>query len=137
MCSRFYLVPLSNGTGLPKGRELADLYQSQLDPFLAGSNSLKGYTKQAKTNRKSFELAITTSWFLIGEVVKVVKALEDVGPSIHKDWSRGTKVFDGGSIGLKGGIEVVEVVVKWNDGGRGGICEGIEVIGGKRPSCTL
>ncbi|GJT39937.1 zinc knuckle CX2CX4HX4C containing protein [Tanacetum coccineum] len=52
--------------------------------------------------------------------------LSNEGPSIHKDWSRGTKVFDGESIGLKGGIEVVEVVVKWNDGGRGGICEGIE-----------
>ncbi|GJV85594.1 hypothetical protein Tco_1525492 [Tanacetum coccineum] len=39
------------------------------------------------------------------------------GPSIHKDWSRGTKVFDGESIGLKGGIVVVEVVVKWDDGG--------------------
>ncbi|GKD22780.1 hypothetical protein Tco_1224483 [Tanacetum coccineum] len=59
------------------------------------------------------------------------------GPSIHKDWSRGTKVFDGESIGLKGGIVVVEVVVKWNDSGWGGICEGIKVKGGKRLSCTL
>nr|GEZ88240.1 phytochrome B [Tanacetum cinerariifolium] len=40
----------------------------------------------------------------------------DEGPSSHKDWSRGTKVFNGGSIGLKGDIVVVEVVVKWNDG---------------------
>ncbi|GJX51910.1 hypothetical protein Tco_0280279, partial [Tanacetum coccineum] len=53
----------------------------------------------------------------------------DEGPSIYKDWSRGTKVIDGGSIGLKGGINVIEVVVKWNDGGRVGICEGIEVKG--------
>ncbi|GKD00972.1 hypothetical protein Tco_1171246, partial [Tanacetum coccineum] len=59
------------------------------------------------------------------------------GPSIHKDWSRGTNVFDGESIGLKGGIVVVEVVVKWNDSGWGSICEGIQVKGGKRLSCTL
>nr|GEV09729.1 hypothetical protein [Tanacetum cinerariifolium] len=52
----------------------------------------------------------------------------DEGPSIHKDWLRGTKVFDGGSIGLKGGIGVVEVVVKWSDGGRGGLYEEIEFL---------
>ncbi|GKG46730.1 hypothetical protein Tco_0501576, partial [Tanacetum coccineum] len=33
--------------------------------------------------------------------------------------SRGIKVFDGGSMGLKGGMAVVGVVVKWNDGGIG------------------
>nr|GEV13202.1 hypothetical protein [Tanacetum cinerariifolium] len=32
---------------------------------------------------------------------------------------------------------VVEVVVKWSDGGRGGICEGMVVKRGKRLSCTL
>ncbi|GJZ02112.1 hypothetical protein Tco_0520073, partial [Tanacetum coccineum] len=63
-------------------------------------------------------------------------SVSDEGPSIHKDRSRGTKVFDGRSIGLKGSIKVI-VVVKWNDRGRGGIREGIEEKGVKRPSCTL
>ncbi|GKC64346.1 hypothetical protein Tco_1096944, partial [Tanacetum coccineum] len=44
---------------------------------------------------------------------------KDEGPCIHKELSRGIKVFDGGSMGLKGGMVVVEVVVKWNDGGIG------------------
>ncbi|GKA64247.1 acyl-CoA-binding domain-containing protein 1-like protein [Tanacetum coccineum] len=70
--------------------------------------------KNAATNIKdddgSFELAITTSWFLVGEGMSVLEVDEVMrGPSIHRDWSRGTKVFYGGSIGLKGGIEVVEV----------------------------
>ncbi|GJW86148.1 hypothetical protein Tco_0161488 [Tanacetum coccineum] len=41
----------------------------------------------------------------------------DDGPSIHKEWSRGIKVFDGESMSLNGCMDVVEVVVKWNDGG--------------------
>nr|GFD37012.1 hypothetical protein [Tanacetum cinerariifolium] len=35
--------------------------------------------------------------------------------------SRGTKVLDGGSDVLNDGIEVIEVVVKWNGSGIGGI----------------
>nr|GEV01454.1 hypothetical protein [Tanacetum cinerariifolium] len=58
----------------------------------------------------------------------------DEGPSIHKELSRGIKVFDGGSMGLKGGMAVVEVVVKWNDGGIG---EEVVVKGDRRLPCTF
>nr|GEZ26453.1 reverse transcriptase domain-containing protein [Tanacetum cinerariifolium] len=47
------------------------------------------------------------------------------------------KVFNGGSMGLNGGIDVVEVVVKWNGSGMGGIYEEIVVKGGRRLSCTF
>ncbi|GKE32477.1 hypothetical protein Tco_1451799 [Tanacetum coccineum] len=83
MCSQFYPVPLTDGTGLSERRELAVL---------------------------------------------------DEGPSIHKELSRGKKIFDGGSMGLKGGMAVVEVVVKWNDGG---ISDEVVVKGGRRLSCTF
>ncbi|GKC10377.1 hypothetical protein Tco_1007159, partial [Tanacetum coccineum] len=74
----------------------------------------------------SFDFAITTSWFLVGEMVE---ALEDV--IYHESYF----VFDGGSIGLNGGIAVVEVEVEWSDDGRGGIYDGLVVKGGKRLSC--
>ncbi|GKA72468.1 hypothetical protein Tco_0778684 [Tanacetum coccineum] len=63
---------------------------------------------------RSYELAITILGFL---VENMVEAFKDVGPSIHRDLSRVTKVLDGGSDVLKGAIMVVEVVVKWNGGG--------------------
>ncbi|GKD52684.1 hypothetical protein Tco_1281660 [Tanacetum coccineum] len=44
------------------------------------------------------------------------------------------KVFDGGSMGLKGGMAVVEVVVKWNDGGIG---EEVVVKGRRMLPCTF
>ncbi|GJU65189.1 hypothetical protein Tco_1247024 [Tanacetum coccineum] len=43
-------------------------------------------------------------------------------------------VFDGGSMGLKGGMAVVEVVVKWNDGGIG---EEVVVKGRRMLPCTF
>ncbi|GJW45304.1 hypothetical protein Tco_0074103 [Tanacetum coccineum] len=72
MCSRFYPVPLTDGTGLPERREPTDLQNCQLDPIVAGS--------------------------------------------------------------LKGGVAVVEVVVKWNDGGIG---DEVVVKGGRGLSCTF
>nr|GEU49077.1 hypothetical protein [Tanacetum cinerariifolium] len=53
-------------------------------------------------------------------------------PSIHRDLSRGTKVLDGGSDDLNGGIVVLEVVVKWLGGG---ICDEVVVKGGRRLFC--
>nr|GEV25443.1 hypothetical protein [Tanacetum cinerariifolium] len=52
---------------------------------------------------------------VVQEVVKDDQALNKKigGLLIHKDLSKGTKVLDGGSDDLNGGIEVVEVVVKW------------------------
>ncbi|GJY25022.1 hypothetical protein Tco_0399748 [Tanacetum coccineum] len=44
------------------------------------------------------------------------------------------KVFDGENMGLKGGVAVVEVVVKWNDGGIG---DEVVVKGGRRLSYTF
>nr|GEW04628.1 hypothetical protein [Tanacetum cinerariifolium] len=41
------------------------------------------------------------------------------------------------TFGLNDGIDVVEVVVKWNGGGMGGIYEEIMVKGGRRLSCTF
>ncbi|GJY40668.1 hypothetical protein Tco_0427938 [Tanacetum coccineum] len=88
--------------------------------------SMVGPANVGTNDDSSFDLAITSSWFFVSAMVE---ALEDVVyheshfiPKIMNDGlSLLAIVFDGGSIGLNGGIAVVEVEVKWSDDGRGGV----------------